>query len=193
MATSPDDQARTMIANLKEKTGRTMAEWMAVLQGRDGDKHGQLVAFLKGDHGVTHGFANLIAHTFRGGGVEPAASGGGDAAPEDLVGAQYAGKESLRPIYDRLLAHAESLGDDVEVAPKKSYVSLRRTRQFALVQPSTKTRVDLGLRLDGVEPSGRLEAAGSWNAMVSHRVRLSDADQVDDEVRSWVEAAYRDA
>lgn len=193
MATSPDDQARTMIANLKNKTGRTIEQWMAVLEGREGEKHGQIVKHLKGDHGVTHGFANLIAHAFRDGGVEPAAAGGGDVPTVDLVEAQYAGKESLRPIYDAILAHVEAFGDDLEVAPKKSYVSLRRSRQFALVQPSTKTRVDLGLRLDGVEPEGRLEVAGSWNSMVSHRVRLTDPDQVDADVRRWLEAAYRDA
>lgn len=193
MAASPDDQARTMIANLKEKTGRTIEEWMAVLRGREEEKHGQLVKHLKGDHGVTHGFANLIAHTIRAGGVEPAASGGGGRPVVDLVDAQFEGKESLRGIYDTVVAHVKTFGDDLEIAPKKSYVSLRRTRQFALVQPSTKTRVDLGLRIDGAEPEGRLEAAGSWNSMVSHRVRLTSPDQVDAEVKRWLEAAYRDA
>ncbi|MEK9502606.1 DUF4287 domain-containing protein [Gaopeijia maritima] len=193
MARSADDQVRTMIANLKEKTGRTIEEWMAVLAGREGEKHGALVASLKGDHGVTHGFANLIVHTFRDGGVAPAASPGASTPPADLVAAQYEGKEHLRPIHDRLLDAVTAFGDDVEVAPKKSYVSLRRTRQFALVQPSTRTRVDLGLRLDGVEPAGRLESSGSFNSMVSHRVRLNGVEDVDDEVLQWLEAAYRDA
>lgn len=193
MARSADDQVRTMIANLKEKTGRTIEEWMAVLQGREGEKHGVLVKSLKGNHGVTHGFANLIVHTFRDGGVVPAASPGASVPPPDLVAAQYAGKEHLRPIHDRLLDAVAAFGDDVEVAPKKSYVSLRRSRQFALVQPSTKTRVDLGLRLDGVEPAGRLESSGSFNSMVSHRVRLNGVEDVDDEVLQWLEAAYRDA
>lgn len=194
MATTPDDQLRSMIANLREKTGRSLEEWMGVLQGREDEKHGRLVSLLKGEHGVSHGFANLIVHTFRQGGVVPAASGSAAGAePTDLVAAQYEGKESLTPIYDALLDFVATLGDDVEVAPKKSYVSLRRTRQFALVQPSTKTRVDVGLRLDGVEPRGRLEASGSFNSMVSHRVRVSAVDEVDDELRGWLEAAYRDA
>ena len=72
----------------------------------------------------------------------------------------------------------------------KSYVSLRRSKQFALVQPSTRTRVDLGINLKGDDPAGRLEASGSFNAMVSHRVRLTEADEVDAEVTGWLREAY---
>lgn len=187
MAVSPEDQARSMIANLKDKTGRSLDEWIEVLAGREGAKHGQIVKWLKGEHGVTHGFANLIAHSFRAAGE---ADGG---EPDDPVTKQYEGKDNLVPIYEALITHVQSLGSDVELAPKKSYVSLRRGRQFALIQPSTRSRVDLGLRLDGVEPQGRLEASGSFNSMVSHRVRLSSVDDLDDEVRGWMEAAYRDA
>jgi hypothetical protein len=189
MAASPEDQARTMIANLKEKTGHSLEGWLGLLRGREGDKHGQIVKALKQEHGVTHGFANLIAHSVRTG----AAADGPGASFDDPVAAQYEGKESLRPIYDALITFVSSLGDDVEIAPKKSYVSLRRDRQFGLVQASTKSRVDLGLRLDGVEPDGRLEASGSFNSMASHRVRLSTLDGFDEQVRGWLEVAYRDA
>ena len=188
MAASPEDQARTMIANLKEKTGRSLEEWLDLLRGRQGDKHGQIVKTLKADHGVTHGCANLIAHSLRAGPVTGRTTGA-----DDLVAAQYEGKESLRPIYEAIVTFVSSLGDDVEIAPKKSYVSLRRGRQFGLVQASTKSRVDLGLRLDGVDPEERLEVSGSFNSMVSHRVRLTGLDGFDARVRGWLEAAYRDA
>ena len=85
---------------------------------------------------------------------------------------------------------ATGLGDDVELAPKKAYVSLRRSKQFAIVQPSTKTRLDLGLNLGAMPPAGRLEAAGSFNAMVTHRVRLQGADEIDEAVIGWLRAAY---
>ena len=96
----------------------------------------------------------------------------------------------LRPIYDALVAAASRLGEDVEIAPKKAYVSLRRSRQFAILQPSTATRFDLGLQLAGDPPKGRLEASGSFNAMVSHRVRLEGKKDVDAEVRAWLAEAY---
>ena len=81
-------------------------------------------------------------------------------------------------------------GPDVEIAPKKTCVSLRRNKQFALVQPSTKTRLDVGLNLKGRKPEGRLEAAGSFSGMCSHRVRVTSKSDVDAELVSWLEAAY---
>jgi hypothetical protein len=72
-------------------------------------------------------------------------------------------------------------------------MSLRRKTQFATLHPSTKTRFDVGLKLKGVPPAGRLEAAGSWNAMVTHRVRLESADGVDKELVGWLRKAYEQA
>ena len=78
----------------------------------------------------------------------------------------------------------------MECSPKKTYVSLRRSKQFGLIQPSTATRLDLGLNLKGVAPKGRLEAAGSWNAMCTHRIKLATAADIDAEVKTWLKQAY---
>jgi len=184
MAKSPEEMAASMIANLKEKTGRSLEEWLVVTSKTGLQKHGLLVKHLKGEHGVTHGFANLIAIKSLEVG-KPAATG------DDLVDSQYAGpKADLRPIYDDLMAKISKFGTDLDISPKKAYVSLRRGKQFAIVQPSTRTRVDVGLNLKAVEPTDRLEISGSFNAMVSHRVRLTSAEQVDDELLGWLRAAY---
>jgi hypothetical protein len=84
-------------------------------------------------------------------------------------------------------------GPDVEIAPKKANVSLRRRKQFALLQPTTRTRLDLGLILKASEPEGRLEASGSFNAMFTHRVKLAAPDDIDAEVLAWLKAAYEEA
>ena len=183
MAKSPEEMEAAMVANLKEKTGKHLDQWLAITRSGELAKHGQIVKFLKSEHGVTHGFANLIAHYSLKAAAPQAAS--------DPVADQYQGaKAGLRPIYDALITWIQQLGDDVEISPKKTYVSLRRNKQFALIQPSTKTRVDLGINLKGKEPQGRLEASGSFNAMVTHRVRLSEVSQVDEELKSWLRAAY---
>ena len=107
------------------------------------------------------------------------------------MAAQYAGaKAGLRPIYDAVLKGVATFGGDVEIAPKKSYVSLRRGKQFAIIQPSTKTRVDIGINLKGIDPTDRLEASASFNAMVSHRVRVGTVDEIDAEVLDWLRQAY---
>ena len=84
----------------------------------------------------------------------------------------------------------EAFGKDVELSPKKAYVSLRRSKQFGLIQPSTATRVDVGLNLKGLAPKGRLEASGSFNSMCTHRVRLESPKQVDAELVAWLREAY---
>lgn len=187
MAT-PEEQAASMIRNLPEKTGKDLEAWRQIVAGSGLEKHGQIVKMLKTDHGVSHGFANLIAHESR----KSAAS---HASGDDLIDAQYGGpKAGLAPIRDALLTRLTALGDDVEVAPKKSYVSLRRSKQFAIVQPSTRTRVDVGLNLGSdYETTERLEASGSFNSMVSHRVRLTEVAQVDDELMGWLKEAYERA
>ena len=102
-------------------------------------------------------------------------------------------KSGLKPIYDKLIEVVTRFGRDVEIAPKKAYISLRRTKQFALLQPSTSTRLDMGLILKGVRPSGRLEASGSFNAMFTHRVRMTNEADVDTEVKRWLKQAYDEA
>ena len=82
------------------------------------------------------------------------------------------------------------MGTDVEVSPKKTYVSLRRHKQFALIQPSTKNRVDLGLNLKGQNAGKRLELSSSFNGMVTHRVRLTRKSEVNAELKGWLRKAY---
>ena len=89
-----------------------------------------------------------------------------------------------------MTAAVNKFGGDVEVSPKKTYVSYRRSKQFALIQPSTKDRVDVGINLKGTPPGKRLEASGSFNAMVSHRVRVTKKSDVDAELKAWLRKAY---
>ena len=182
---SPEEMAATMLRNLPDKTGKSLNEWHKILNKTSLEKHGQLVGVLKKEHGITHGFANLIVVKFRASDSEPGT---------DLVASQYAGgKAQLRPIYDALAKAVNRLGEDVEISPKKAYVSLRRRKQFGLIQPSTKTRVDVGLNLASAKATKRLEKSGSFNAMVSHRVRLSAVEDVDEQLIGWLKRAYQNA
>ena len=183
-----DPQLQTMIDNMPEKTGKSLEDWYGVIQKAGLEKHGDIMKLLKGEYDVTHGFANTITLLYR----QQAA--GGPPAEEDLVAAQFAGpKAGLKPLYDEVIKTVESFGKDVEIAPKKTYVSLRRSKQFGLVQPSTQTRLDIGLILKDVEPQGRLEASGSFNAMCSHRIRIKQPGDFDAEVKGWLKQAYEAA
>jgi hypothetical protein len=185
MADKIEQAIQTMIQNLEEKTGKSMAQWVKIAKASKLLKHGEVVKFLKSEHALGHGYANLIAHTVA------SESPAGQATADDPVAAQYAGeKAALRPIYDALIAEIGKFGGDVEISPKKTYVSLRRGKQFGLIQPTTKTRLDIGINLKGIAPTARLEASGSFNAMVSHRVRVECAKNVAKELIGWLKQAY---
>jgi hypothetical protein len=185
MADKVQEATESMVRNLEAKTGRCLSEWVATARASGRARHGEIVAFLKAEHGLGHGYANLVAQQA----LQPV----GQAAPEgdDLVSAQYGGaKVALRPVYDALVGEVVKFGGDVEISPKKTYVSLRRSKQFGLIQPSSSDRIDVGINLKGVEASGRLEPSGSFNSMVSHRVRVRTRDDVNDELVGWLRRAY---
>jgi hypothetical protein len=178
-----DSQLKTMIENMPEKTGKSLEEWKEILHGMSFSKHSEAVNFLKQQHGVTHGFANTIVALYRDSGT----------SEEDLVKSQYKGKESLVPIYDKLLEVVQDFGPEVKIVPKKTTVSLVRKKQFALIKPATKTRIDLGLKLREKAPEGRLEDSGPFGTMCTHRVQLSVVSEVDPELISWLAEAYEEA
>ena len=183
-----------MAARVEQRTGRAISEWLELLPAGTFTRQSE---FLVAEHGLSPSDARAVLHI-----------GAYLSRPPDdeLVAAQYAGaKEALRPIYEALLSAITALGDDVAVSPRKTYVSFDRARQFALVQASTRTRVDLGVRLearhgaegfpdgtlDDATASDRLAAAGSFGSgNITHRVGLTAAEEVDAQVRAWLRAAY---
>ena len=180
MAKSPEEMAASMKAGILAKTGHSFDHWVAVVRSSGLSKHGEQMKLLKGDHGLTHGYANFICQ---------GAKGRLDADDGELLAGQYQGKESLKPLYDALVAYAQTLGDDVEIAPKKTSVALRRSKNFAVITPATKSRVDVGLNLKGVDATDRLKAEKP-GAMCTHKVGLTSVDEIDDTLKEWLADAY---
>lgn len=181
-----DDAANSMIANLATNTGKTLEEWINIVGAENFEKHGHIVKWLKSQHSMTHGYANLIAH-------KTLASDAASHNEDDLISAQYAKKPALKPIYDILVDSINQFGNDIQWVPKKAYVSVRRRTQFAIIYPSTASRLDLGLKLKDASTTPPLEIAGSWNTMVTHRIRISSVKEVDDGVIRALQQAYKNA
>lgn len=170
---------------LQERTGKSFAAWVNIAKKLGTDNLSDIVAYLKQEGPMGHGYASAIAHESR----KPDA-----VVEEDPVDALFAGpKVVLRPIYESICKTVGTFGRDIEFLPKKANVSLRRGREFAFLQPSTATRFDIGIQLREVPPAGRLEAAGTWNGMVSHRVRIASVADFDKEVMLWLKQAYDQA
>ena len=172
---------QTMIDNMLAKTGKSLDEWKLILKQKSFDKHSQAVKYLKTEHGVTHGFANTIVTL----------SKEENSSAKDLVKTQYLGKEQLLPIYKELIAYVKSLGADVTITPKKGSVSVIRKRQFVLIKPATKSRIDLGLKLKDKPVTDRLENSGPFGTMCTHRVKITDISEIDNELKGWVSEAYQ--
>ena len=175
-----DKALQTMIDNMPEKTGKSLEEWFEVLKSKSFAKHSEAVKYLKTEHHVTHGFANTIVTL----------SKSDDSSEDDLVSTQYRGKESLYPIYEALITYVKTLGNDVTITPKKGSVSIIRKRQFILIKPATKTRIDLGFKLKDKPTTDRLENSGPFGTMCTHRVQLTDVNAVDPELKDWIKEAY---
>ena len=176
-----DKALKTMIDNMPEKTGKSLAEWNIILKEKSFAKHSEGVKFLKSEYNVTHGFANTIVTL----------SKEHESDSIDLVKSQYQGKEILIPIYDELITYLKSLGSDVTITPKKGSVSIIRKRQFVLIKPATKTRIDLGFKLIDKPITDRLEGSGPFGTMCTHRVKISDVAEIDKELKDWIKEAYQ--
>jgi Domain of unknown function (DUF4287)/Domain of unknown function (DUF5655) len=174
-----EDAVQTQTRNIEQATGRSMDEWVLLVRSSGLERHGQLVEWLKSEHGFSHGNANLVALTARRAPV---------TSSDEAVDAIYAGpRATLRPFHDRVIQLAQGFGPDVETAPKRAYVSLRRSKQFGTVGPGPAGQLEIGLNLPGAQPTARLQAAGG---MCTHRVRLASTDELDAEVVGWLRDAY---
>jgi predicted transport protein len=186
MPKSPDEMKAAILKNLPRKTGRGIEEWRKLLASPevpDGEK--ERIAWLKAEYGVGTITARMIV-------LEVSGGTHGYERPDELVDAMYSGKRAaLRPIYDALAKAARKVAKDVDVSARKTYVALRKNRVFAVIQPTTQTRVDLGLALAGEVATDRLEPVKRLgNDRITHRIALTDAKQVDAEVRRRLKQAY---
>lgn len=181
-----DPAAKTMIENLKKNTGKSLEQWITIVNKKNFTKHGEYINFLKTEHEFTHGFANLVAHKAR------ASDAGSVDDKGSLIDTQYKGKEFFRPIYDHLIKEISTFGKDVEIAPKKAYVSLRRKKQFAMLIPATKSRYEIGISLKGQEGIGILveEKPGS---MCTHKIKIGTLEEANKDVVAWIKKAYENA
>lgn len=187
MPIQPNEMSAAVTRNLPEKTGKTMEQWLALLKAEGPSVRKERIAWLKSEHGLGHVTASIIV------GRADTPDDYREPTPEELVAAQYVGpRQALRPIHDRLAEIARTLGPNVVVDPRKSYVALRRPVQFGLIQVSTRDRVDLGLRMPpSTASTERLRPAGSFGSgEITHRVALTSVDDVDDELVGWLRAAY---
>lgn len=186
-----DKAHETQLNNIQKKTGKSLAELSALVNQSGLTKHSEIRAMLMSDLGLGYGDANTLVHYVLKSDGERADQEKG-LATDDVLDEIYAGaKANLRPIHDRLMESITTFGK-FEIAPKKGYVSLRRKKQFTMIGPATNTRVEVGINIKSLESHERLIAMPA-GGMCNFKVKVSDVHEVDDELITWIKAAYDSA
>lgn len=185
---SVEQAYQTQLKNIQTKTGKTLDELSALIRASGLTRHGEIRDLLKRELGLGHGDANTLVHFYLKSDGERAAEAQG-ATTDDVLAEIYAGpKAALRPIHDKLLAAIGQFGP-FEIAPKKGYLSLRRKKQFAMIGPATKTRVEVGLNMKDVAATSRLIAQPP-GGMCQYKVNVTASSEVDRELIAWIKTAY---
>lgn len=188
---SVDKALETQLKNIQTKTGKTLDQLYAIIKKSKLAKHGEMRDMLKKDLGMGHGDANTVVHFYMKS-LEPASTQAGGASPDAALDTIYSGaKAHFRPIHDKLMAAINKFGE-FEIAPKKTYVSLRRKKQFAMIGPATNTRFEVGLNMKGVKATARLLALPP-GGMCQYKINLTEAKEVDKELIDWIKQAYDSA
>ena len=174
--------------SIKEKTGKSPEDFRVLAQKKGlldpGVKAGSVLTWLKEDFGLGRGHAMAIYGTLNSVGTPK-------LNVDEAVAQYFSGRRVIwRQTYEQLRTMVTRFGSDVTVQPGKSYLSLLRNgKKFAIIQ-ATSTRFDVGIKLKSVKPTNRFGASGSWNSMVTHRVRIETIKQVDAELVRWLHRAY---
>ena len=183
-----DKAYATQLANIEKRTGKTLDALASVVKKSGLTRHGEIRDMLKRELGMGHGDANTLVHYVLQSDGATAARAAGKSTTEVLDEIYAGAKAPLRPIHDRIMKAVDGFGS-FESAPKKGYVSLRRSKQFATIGPATNTRVEVGLNMKGVKGTGRLIELPAGQ-MCRYKVKLTDQAEVDPELIAWIRQAF---
>ena len=182
----------TQLKNIQARTGRSIADLHAALAASGAVKHGERRSWLMEQFKLGHGDANTVVHFIDkplpdlGDGVPAAAAPAQAGDPLDAI---YSGpKAGLRPLHDTVMAAIRAFGA-FEEAPKKSYVSLRRRKQFATVGPATREAIEIGLNAKDLLPHARLKVQPP-GSMCQATTRITGTAEVDALLKGWLKQAY---
>jgi hypothetical protein len=181
------------IAELKQKTGRSLDEWLRLIRKSGPKDEKARREWLKTEHGLGTNSTWWLADRTDG---KDAEAGDPEAyleAAEGYVEAMFSGgKAALRPIYDALLKTGLEVGKDVKACPCQTIVPLYRNHVFAQIKPTTRTRIDFGFALGDTKANGRLIDTGGFakKDRITHRIEINSLKDIDDEVKRCLKVAY---
>lgn len=181
------------IAGLPEKTGRSLEQWLKLIEREGPPTEKERRDWLKQKFGLGTNSAWWLAERSEGKGNEDSDPEAYLLAADKYVAEMFAGaKAGLKPIYDELLQLGLGIANDVKACPCKTIVPFYRNHVFAQIKPTTRTRIDLGFALQDARATGRLIDTGgrAKGDRITHRIPVSSVDDIDGEVKKWLKKAY---
>jgi hypothetical protein len=181
------------VAELKQKTGRSLDEWLKLIKQDGPPSENERRDWLKSKFGLGTNSAWWLAQRSVGKGEEASDPDQYLRAAEKYVEQMFSGKkEGLRPIYDALLKLGLNIGKEAKACPCQTIVPLYRNHVFAQIKPTTQTRIDLGLALGNLKTPRRLIDTGGYakKDRITHRIEITTLKDIDQDVKRWLKVAY---
>lgn len=187
MAKDSQRLEQEFIASAKDKTGKSVEEWMQIIGTAGLDKPNAILKWLKEEHKLNHLQANLLSGIYLN-----------DGQPvfnyEVLFGKLFQGKEHLKPLYETLEREIQARLPEAEFIPTKAYISIEGKRCFACAT-MTKQNIRVGLDLGSTPFDDYVQKARSLGAMpnLTHMVEIANTGEVNDRLLDYVRQAYENA
>lgn len=185
------------IGELKQKTGRSVDEWLKFIKQAGPATETERRDWLKQELGLGTNTAWWLAERSLGKGEEAGDPDHYLKAAEKYVDEMFSGKkEHLWPVYQALLKLGLGIGKEAKACPCQTIVPLYRNHVFAQIKPTNQTRIDLGFALGDMKTPKRLIDTGGFarKDRITHRIEITSLKDIDDDVKRWLKVAYdRDA
>ncbi|KAB7530274.1 DUF4287 domain-containing protein [Flagellimonas olearia] len=162
MTLGPKQMGEAIIKNLKEKTGKSLEEWVQLILIHELTDKKEIMDFLKSDNRLGHFQALKIFEHHSGKDIYK--------DPDKLID-QFFDSERTRTLFDHVRSKVFEIGDDITLRPCLIYIPFYRNRQFAVLTKTKGDKIILGLNLPEnhtgnglLEPTSKLGGSERINA-----------------------------
>lgn len=185
MAKTSGEFEKEFIQTAKEKTGKTLEEWLPLLKKSGLSRQMEITNWLKETHKLNHLQSTLLAGLYLNNG-KPVYQN-----EDSLLDNQFVKCEGMRSLYNAIAGKILAQFPDAQVIPKKTYLSFTATREFAAINIKPK-EIRLGIDLGDAPFTDILQKSKLTGPMprISHMVIITGEGQLDKSVSQFLQSSY---
>lgn len=185
MAKTSGEFESEFIQTAKEKTGKTLEQWLAVVKPKGFTKQMEILNWLKSEHKLNHMQASFVVGIYLNNGKPVYQS------EDNLLENQFVKSESMRPLFDFVSQKILKDFSDTQMIAKKTYVSFTAAREFAAVNIKPK-ELRLGMDLGDLPFNDTVQKTKLTGPMprISHMVIITEEKHLDKKVSEYLKQSY---